>query len=85
MVLTPEQRLLLEQRAIVRDPSSQGTARRIAGSGQNDLSVDDQGVASVALQAPSTLPPRKQEDQGEPLSPEQAAAILGAILTPPPR
>lgn len=80
--LSPEQRLLLEQRVLTPAPGQDGTARRLAQPG--GASFDDQAVASIALRqsAPPTASDKKEEVPGG-LSQEQAAAIVGAILAPP--
>lgn len=82
--LTPEQKLLLEQR-VGRDTSSQATARRLAGGAPEELSSEDQAIASVALRPIVQPATPKEEDQKAPLSPEQAAVIVGTILNQPPR
>lgn len=75
--LSPEQRLLLEQRSTA-PTNQQGTARRLA-TGEGTL--EDQAVASIALRQPP--PSSKKEEEKAPVSQEQAAAIVGAILNPP--
>lgn len=76
--LSPEQRLLLEQRAVTAS-GVQGTARRLAAG---EGSSEDQAVASIALRQPQQHVDKKEEEKA-PLSQEQAAAIVGAILNPP--
>lgn len=82
--LSPEQRLLLEQRALPAD-GYQGSAKRLANNPSADLSLEDQAVASVALSRTPPAVPRKEEEQKAPISPEQAAVIVGAITSQPPR
>ena len=78
--LSPEQRLLLEQRtAVATDP--QGTARRLAAG---EATPGDQAIASIAVRSPVPAPDGKEEDKA-PLTKEQAAAIVGAILNQPPQ
>lgn len=76
--LSPEQRLLLEQRTVT-STGQQGTARRLA-SGESSL--EDQAVASIALRQQPPPGAKKEEDKA-PLSQEQAEAIVGALLNPP--
>lgn len=84
--LSPEQRLLLEQQVLARDAAYERATRRLANSGTGDRSLDEQAVASVALGRNAPPPaPKKEEDPSAGLSQEQAAAIVGAILNPPPR
>ncbi len=78
--LSPEQRLLLEQR-IATSSASQNVARRLAAG---EGTAEDQGVASIALRQPQQ-PAVKKDEEKSPISQEQAAAIVGAILNPPPR
>lgn len=76
--LSPEQRLLLEQRTAI-PTDRQGTARRLA-SGEG--SQEDQAVASLALRRPDVPTDGKDEEKAA-LTREQAAAIVGAILNQP--
>ena len=76
--LSPEQRLLLEQRTVALS-GAQGVARRLAAG---EGSTDDQAVASIALRQPQQ-PADKKDEEKSPISQEQAAAIVGAILNPP--
>jgi hypothetical protein len=76
--LSPEQRLLLEQRAFGSN-NQQGVARRLA---TGEATQEDQAVASIATRRPPA-PADGKEEENSPLSKEQAAAIVGAILNPP--
>lgn len=84
-VLSPEQRLLLEQRG-VRLITTQSASRRLGTTGEG-LTSSEQAVASVALGGgnapPPPAPPPAPRPEDAPLTPEQAAAIVGAILSQP--
>lgn len=78
--LSPEQRLLLEQRTAVAT-DSQGAARRLA---TGEATQGDQAIASIAVRSPLPAADGKEDDKA-PLTKEQAAAIVGAILNQPPQ
>jgi hypothetical protein len=80
--LSPEERLLVEQRLRERPAGARGAARRLAEQGEDAGSLESQGVASVVLRnaAPAQREPQpRDETQG--LS-QEAAAVVNAILGP---
>lgn len=89
--LSPEQRLLVEQRLIgERTSPAEGIARtatrRVGRDGADAAAADMQGLASVVLGTTALAPPPKDEPTSG-LSAEQAAAatsVLGALNGPRP-
>jgi hypothetical protein len=82
--LSPEQRLLVEQRA--RDSGNFGAVRRLATTGLAAGSVEEQGVASYAINTAPT--PTKEAPKEDSISAESAAiinAIVGAAAGAPPQ
>lgn len=74
-VLSPEQRLLIEQRA--RDRSSASAARRIATGAVNPDSPDDQAIAAITLDNPPPAPPPREPERELPTG---ADALINAIV-----
>jgi hypothetical protein len=83
-ILSPEQRLLVEQNA--RDARNLGAVRRLATTGLATGSVEEQGVASYAINtAPTPMEEAPNEDS---ISAESAAiinAFVGAATGAPPQ
>jgi hypothetical protein len=73
--LSPEQRLLVEQRA--RDAGNFGAVRRLATTGLAAGSVEEQGVASYAI---NTAPTPTEEAPKEDMISAESAAIINAIV-----
>lgn len=74
--LSPEQRLLAEQRD--RMVSNQAAARRLAANGGNPDDLRDQGIASIALRGAIPVARNEEEERPAELS-SDVAAIVQAI------
>lgn len=82
--LSPEQRLLIDQRLREAPATARSGARRLASSGDDAESEETQAVASLVLRAPP--PPREDvpaEEQDATAA--EAAAIVNAIINAGPR
>ncbi|HEY9579062.1 MAG TPA: hypothetical protein VIR65_04255 [Rhizorhapis sp.] len=80
-ILSPEQRLLVDQRLREGPGTVLGASRRLArdADANADL-ISNQAVASVALQPPPTVRPNKPEEQSPELSAE-TQAVISAIVS----
>lgn len=86
-VLSPEQKLLIEQRAGDRGLGTRDATRRLAKTGDDADSLDAQAIASVVLTQPAPPPVARPE---EPAEPDAAQALIDAIVAgatqqPPPQ
>jgi len=79
--LSPEQRLLVEQRAR-NAPVTRDAARRLADTGLDSESMEAQGVASLVLrdQAPAERPDERPSDAAAKGLSDATAAIVNAIV-----
>lgn len=77
-VLSPEQRLLIGDRAR-EQLGIDGAARRLAKDGEDSTSEDAQGLASVVLRKP---PEEPKKPEPVPADAEAAAAIANAVINP---
>lgn len=84
--LSPEQRLLLDERLRETAADFESAAKRLALTGQSDKSLESLGVASMVLSTPAE-PPKKDKPE-EPAVNDATAAIINAIVnggnSPPP-
>lgn len=76
VALSPEQRLLIEQRA--RERSGASAARRIGAGTVNPDSLDDQAIAAITLDRPAG--PEPAPDQPAQPLPSGADALINAIV-----
>jgi len=79
-VLSPEQRLLVDQRLREGPTSARAAAKRLAQSGEDAESMQSQSVASVVLRTPPGDPGHKRPgDPTEGLS-QETIAVINAIV-----
>ena len=81
--LSPEQRILIEQRLRERPAGVSGTARRLATRGSDADTSEGQEIASIVLRKPPEPPPEKKPEE-DAVAADQAAAIVSAIVNQPP-
>jgi hypothetical protein len=84
--LSPEQKLLMSERASENATTFESAARRLARTGQTDESLQSLGVASVVLGTRPDVPKESKPD--EPAQSEATQAIINAIIngaSPPPQ
>lgn len=79
-VLSPEQKLLADQRTRESAADFEQAARRLAKSGETDNSLESLGIASVVLGSPAA-PPKKREEPDDPAKSEATQAIINAIVS----
>lgn len=78
--LSPEQRIMAEQRLREASPSLQTVVRRLANNEGDPDSIEAQSVASVVLNRPAEPAPKKPEEPAENASTDAAAALVAAII-----
>lgn len=79
--LSPEERILVADQALER-LGVEAATRRLALTGEDDSSIEAQGVAAIVLRQPQ----REETVEEKPSSEaEAAAALVGAILNPGPQ
>ena len=80
--LTPEQRLLVQQRLREGAPSTERALSRLAADNADPNSLSDQAIASQILKQPTELP--AAETQPDATTGNNAAALVEAIVNAAP-
>ena len=80
--LTPEQRLLVQQRLREGAPTTKNTLNRLAADNVDPESLADQAIASQILKQPAE--PAAADKQPDATTPENAAALVEAIVNAAP-
>lgn len=82
-ILSPEQRILMEQQLRERSASISGASRRLATTGDGANTMAGQEVASIVLGRSSDAADKKEKPEESPQLSEEAAAIVNAIVNQP--
>jgi hypothetical protein len=82
--LSPEQKLLMDQRWVVGEDNLSSATRRLANSGDPDNSIESMAIASVVLNQNQADEAKKKPEQ-DPQTDAAIQAIISVLTVPPPQ